>query len=276
MSKLTWHKAPRRLRDHRYLALTAAQRGVLAGLDELFADEAELVGSVTTLSSWLGLGPKRLREALQAIAEAELLQVRWDGVFHLTRPPLAPDTSAARPPRVPRSSPARPPLVPKESAHDAALPPASLNRREEKRPEETRGGVNSSSPLLELSEWWQAVRGKAGPISSTQLEVMREALALPGMDLASIKAFVDRGIESRRKAGHPDPTAFHYFISGLREESKRKEILANPGMLTPQVVQARDVLRKPRIQDADHYRWLILQGFDLEDFANPDEFREAP
>lgn len=123
---MRWHKATNKLRDGRYMLLTAASRGVMADLEEMLSAEPVITANVSVWAAWLGLDRRIVREAMEAISESGLLSITSEvkgkqGTFYTVATPDLPHTN-------PEPTPNH---VPHKSAKNAGLQAAPLNRREE-------------------------------------------------------------------------------------------------------------------------------------------------
>lgn len=73
-----WQKKPYWLRDAGFIDLTAAARGVFVSVYELLVDQPVLRGNMGTYSRWTGIDRHTLMRAFQALADADLLSIKYD------------------------------------------------------------------------------------------------------------------------------------------------------------------------------------------------------
>jgi hypothetical protein len=282
MARHTWHKAPTRQRDIRYTSMTAGARCLLRELDEILADDPTLTTNVSRLAAMVGLDRKTVREGLESIANAGLLQVSKvelgkEGTFYtLAGPQRTPDGPQTNPEPTPNQPPTDPKPAPDKSAKNADHGPASL--REERRVEENRAAAISArepaaaepvKDLEELEAFWAAKKRRAPPLSPNELAAIREALAIPGATVAGIKATVERVL-----AKNPDRqvSTFSYFKGAIAEDLARQGLMTAPIPATPSP-PSRAGPKKGRIQDRRQYEALQRAGLlDPDDWENIAEF----
>lgn len=170
MARHAWYKAPNRLRDPRFAALTPAARAVLMALQEMLAEEAALEANVSTLASWTLTDRKIARAAVEAFQENGILEVEvFDrgkaGTFYrIANPDQTPTKPQASPDHAPTMPRPNPNHAPDKSANNAGLRPSSLIRREEKRREEIppnppsgeRESEQSQDGPRRFAEFWAA------------------------------------------------------------------------------------------------------------------------
>jgi hypothetical protein len=132
------------------------------------------------------------------------------------------------------------------------------------------------SELEEFEAWWAAKKGRNPPLGPGEIADMRAAIALPGMSIPRIKAYVDRILADKASKGKRIPGSFSYFLQGLTDEAQRQELLAAPVQMMPGTSPGGGVTgvpRKPRITSLGHYQAIVEDGLDPNDFENPDEFK---
>jgi hypothetical protein len=161
------------------------------------------------------------------------------------------------------------------------LPSEGENRSSLQEEKEMRARVappalpESASDLEELEAWWAAKKGRNPPLPSQEIADMRTAMALPGMTVPHIKAFIERRMAARAAKGQDPPSTFGYFLFGLQDEATRAKLLAEPVPTTPAPSASTEPPppKKARITSQAHYLAILDDGLDLSDYENPDEFR---
>ena len=121
-----------------------------------------------------------------------------------------------------------------------------------------------------LDDWWAKMQGRAHTFSR-DWEPMKEALALPGMTADRIIRELDPIIEAKRKKGER-VSGFLYCLRVLESLVQRDKLAVSNGLVPASSVPTA----LPRIEDQDHYDFLVSSGiFNPADWANADEFEEA-
>lgn len=281
MARHTWHKALNRMRDSNFLLLSLEARAVLAGLEDLMADDGTVDGNLSTLALYLGVDQKKYRLKTHIdtlISEGYIIGTSEDrgkkGLWYTLE---LPDDHPAKSEKDPRKAGERSEKGPRKvretgvdkSAKNAGSGDASLTEKEilSTKGEQIRsplppaaddGGEERGeiTPLSRVVGAWLALRGKG--LSPTQFDLVkiREALALPGATLplvleviATEKARRDRALSEGRTPERIRTAALLFTL--VEDRLQRDGLMTAPIPVTPGAVAPQGQPRKPAETDPE-------------------------